>query len=453
MQPLPDSNHNSESRRSFIKKTATLTASVAATGIIKTPVYGQNQAPSTGRVIGANDRISVGYIGTGAQGTAHIRHEKTNAQENNIVQAAVCDLYKKRLRAAQALIGVSEADAYGDHRKLLERKDIDAVVIATVDNWHAQCTLDALAAGKSVYCEKPMTRYLAEAFQVYDAVKKTGKTYMVGSQGCADPKYHKAAEWIKAGKLGPLVWGQGFYCRNNPKNSSWSYAIDKDASEENLDWKRWLGKAPSIPFNPDHYFSWHKYAAYNSGIIGNLLPHRVHPLMLSTGNPEFPRRVCCTGTRKISTDRDITDTTHLLAEFPSGLTLVLAGSTVNEQGLPDMIRGRKAAIYFSSGQNQVQLRPERIFAEEIDAEEFSSPLPLADIPRHEKNFFDCIRHGGTPFASIDLAVRAHVVLALAETSERLGLALFFDEKTRSVTTGGGRSVQPIDYETVVPPIS
>jgi hypothetical protein len=155
----------------------------------------------------------------------------------------------------------------------------------------------------------------------------------------------------------------------------------------------------------------------------------------------------------VSTDREITDTTHLLAEFPSGLTFCVAGSTVNEQGLQEMIRGRKAAIYFSSGQNQVQLRPERIFAEEIDAEEFSSPLPLADIPRHEKNFFDCIRHGGTPFASIDLAVRAHVVLALAETSERLGLALFFDEKTRSVTTGGGRSVQPIDYETVVPPIS
>src|ERR1051325_11669003 len=138
MQPLPDSNHNSESRRSFIKKTATLTASVAATGIIKTPVYGQNQAPSTGRVIGANDRISVGYIGTGAQGTAHIRHEKTNAQEYNIVQEAVGDLYKNPLYTHSALLGVPDSDAYTDHRKLLERKDIDAVVIATVDNWHEQ---------------------------------------------------------------------------------------------------------------------------------------------------------------------------------------------------------------------------------------------------------------------------------------------------------------------------
>src|ERR1051325_9625653 len=319
----PVSSDVGQSRRTFIRTAAGAAAAVSAAGILKTPVYGQQQAPSMGLTIGANDRIGVGYIGVGGQGTAHLKHQKDHAKENNIAQLAVCDVWQKSLNAARAFIGVTESDTYSDHRKLLERKDIDAVVIATVDDWHAQITLDALAAGKHVYCEKPMTRYLAEAFQVYDAVKKTGKTYMVGSQGCADPKYHKAAEWIKAGKLGPLVWGQGSYCRNNPKNSEWSYAIDKDASEENLDWKRWLGKAPAIPFNPDHYFSWHKYSAYNSGIIGNLLPHRVHPLMLSTGNPEFPRRVCCTGTRKISTDRDITDTTHLLAEFPSGLTLVL----------------------------------------------------------------------------------------------------------------------------------
>jgi hypothetical protein len=118
-----------------------------------------------------------------------------------------------------------------------------------------------------------------------------------------------------------------------------------------------------------------------------------------------------------------------------------------------MIRGRKASIYFSSGQNKVELRPERIFGEEIDGEEFSSPLPLADIPRHEKNFFDCIRNGETPLASIDLSIRAHVVLSLAEMSERLNLTLLFDEKTRKITTGDGKTVQAISFETVIPPIA
>ena len=440
-----------ESRRSFIRKTAGVAATVATANLLKTPVYGQSQAPSAGRVIGANDRIVVGYVGVGSQGTAHLKFQKAHAQENNIAQAAVCDVYQKRLQAAKGFLGLTDGAAYGDHRKLLDRQDIDAVLIATVDDWHAQVSIDALDAGKHVYCEKPMTRYLGEAFQVYDAVKRTGKVYVVGSQGCADPKYHKAAEWINAGKLGPLVWGQGSYCRNNPKNSEWTYPVDPDANESNLDWNRWLGNAPKIPFNPEHYFSWHKYYAYNSGIIGNLLPHRFYPLMVSTGNPEFPRRVACTGTRQVSTDRDITDTTHLLAEFPSGLTLLVAGSTVNEQGLPDMLRGRKGTLYFATSQNKVEMKPERIFADELDAEPpFHDAQPVDDIPRLEKNWFDCIRTGGRPFAHIDLAIRGQTVLCLAEMSERLSLTLLFDEQTRKISTGDGRAVPPLTYDSIVP---
>ena len=324
------------------------------------------------------------------------------------------------------------------------------MVVATVDNWHAQVSLDALAARKHVFCEKPMSRFLSEAFDVFDAVRKSGKTYVIGSQGCMDPKWHKAAEWVKAGKLGPLVWGQGSYCRNHPKNSEWSYPVDPTANEQNLDWKRWLGRAPKIPFNPEHFFSWHKYYAYNSGIIGNLLPHRFQPLMLATGDPDFPRRVVCTGTRKISTDRDITDTTHLLAEFPSGLTLLVAGSTVNQQGLPDILRGRKATLYFASSQNKLELRPETIFTEELDSEEYSDPRPTERIEVLEKNFFDCVRTGQTPVANVELAIRAHTVLCLAEMSERLGLALFFDAQTRAIKTGQGSVLPPLDYDTPVP---
>lgn len=446
-----DPSNVGQTRRDFIKQTAGVAAVVGAANVLKTPVYGQNQAPSTGRAVGANDRIGVAYIGVGSQGTAHLRHQKTHAKENNIAQLAVCDVWQKRLDAARTFVGLTETDTFRDHRKLLERKDIDAVVISTIDNWHAQVTLDALAAGKHVYCEKPMTRYLGEAFEVYDAVKKSGKTYIVGAQGCTDPKYHKAAEWIKAGKIGPVVWGQGSYCRNNAKNSEWTYPVDPDLKEDNVDWNRWLGRAPRIKFNPDHYFSWHKYYAYNSGIIGNLLPHRFHPLMMATGNPEFPRRVCATGTRKISLDRDITDTTHMLVEFPSGLTLVVAGSTVNEQGLPDMIRGRKATIYFSSSQNKVELKPERIFSEEMDPEEFTSPLPTDSVPRLEKNWFDCIRNGQTPFANVELAIRTQTALCLSEMSERLSMTLLFDEKTRAIKTGDGRTIPALSYDSIVPP--
>ncbi len=434
-----------ETRRSFLRKTATVVAAATATRLVPTPVYGQTQAPAPGRVIGANDRIVVGFIGTGSQGQAHVRSVKSYAETKNLALGAVCDLYQKRLDQAREAAGLSPAEAYRDHRALLERKDIDAVVVATVDNWHADVAIDALQAGKHVYGEKPMARYLEEGFRIYDTVKRTGKVFQIGSQFCADPKYHKAAEWIKAGKLGPLVWAQGSYCRNNQNNSEWTYPIDAAANEANLDWTRWQGRAPRIPFSPERYFSWHKFYTYNSGILGNLLAHTFLPLMLATGNPEFPRRVCCTGTRQVSTDREITDTTHLLAEMPSGLTFCVAGSTVNEQGLPEMIRGRKATLYLASSQNKVELKPERPFAEQIEPESFSDPLPVGNLARLEQNFFDAIRTGATPVANIDLAIRAHTILALAEMSERRGLMLYFDPQTRAIRTGDGRAVTPTTY--------
>ena len=446
---LTSAENQGESRRRFIKKTATAAAVVGATNIFKTPVYGQTQAPSPGSVVGANDRITVAFVGTGSQGMNHVRSQKTNAGENNVVLAAACDLYQKHLANAQKTIGLKDADCYGDHRKLLERKDIDAITVATVDNWHAQVAIDALQAGKHVYGEKPMARYLHEGFDMYDMVKRTGKVYQVGSQYCADPQVHKVADWIKAGKLGELVWAQGSYCRNNPR-SEWTFKPDEDASEQNIDWKRWQGKAKKMAFDSNRYFSWHKYYDYNSGILGNLLSHMFLPLMLAMGEPQFPRRVVCTSTRKISTDREIPDTTHLLAELNSGVTMCIAGSTVNEQGLPQMIRGHKGTAFFSASTNTAQYKPEKIFADELDPEDFNEGSKIGEVSRLEKNFFDCIRDGKTPYASVDLAIRVHTILCMAEMSDRMGLALFFDEKTRKVKTGDGKVVPAIDYESVVP---
>ncbi len=441
-----------ETRRSFLKKTATLAAAAATPTLLKTPVYGQNQAPSA-NVAGANSRIVIGVIGTGKQGTTHLKMFKPESATHNIAVGAVSDLYQKHLDGARKFTGLTEKDAYQDHRRLLERKDLDAVLIATVDNWHGQCSLDALDAGKHVYCEKPMARYAGEGWEVYDKVKATKKVYQCGSQYTADPMIHKVAQWVKDGKLGPLVWAQGSYCRNNKRNSEWTFDVDKDANPQNLDWDRWLGKAPKIPWTPEHYFSWHKYYAYNSGILGNLLSHRFYPLMLATGNPEFPSRVVCTGTRKVSTDRDITDTTHVLAEFPSGLTFVIVGTTVNEVGLPDIIRGRKATVYLAASANQAKLQPEKLFAEEMDVEEFTDPAPQGRIENLHTNFFKCIREGGVPFCNVDLSVRANTTLALAEMSERLGIVCFFDEKTRTIRTGDGKVVPAMSYDTVAPKLS
>ena len=443
-----------DTRREFIKK-STLAAAAVATSVnlFKTPVYGQNQAPSTGRVIGANDRINVGYIGLGPQGfDAHLVGQKNAAADNNIAQIAVCDLSKHRTEQGKTEIGTADVKTYSEYQKLLENKDVDAVVVSTHDIWHAKVSIDALNAGKHVYVEKPITRYLDEAFEVADAVKKSGKILQVGSQGCSDAKWHKAAELIKAGKVGQLVLGQDSYMRNNPKGE-WNYKIQPWATASDIDWKTWLGKVKkTTDFNVDAYFRWRKYYPYCAGLLGDLFPHRLHPLMLATGNPEFPSRVVCIGTKAIHTDkltegtpeRDVPESSQVLAEFPSGLSLFVTCGTVNEQGLPSVIRGQKGTLYMSG--NTVTLNPEKPFTEDIDPEEFKGLTPGEDIPVHEKNWFDCIRANKQPNANIDLAIRVQTVISLAEISERLKIACCFDEKTRKITTGpDGKEIQPLTY--------
>lgn len=296
-----------------------------------------------------------------------------------------------------------------------------------------------------------MTRYLGEAFEIYDTCKKTGKILQVGSQGCSDVKWHKAAELCKAGKIGQLVLGQGSYMRNTPKGE-WNYGIQSWATAEDIDWKAWKGPVvQNRPFSADDYFRWRKYYPYCAGLLGDLFPHRLHPLVLATGNPEFPRRVVCTGAKPIKSDkktpgtpeRDVPETVGALVEFPSGYQLVVTSSTVSEQGLRDMIQGHHATLYM--GGNRVELKPERPFAEDVDEAVFENLAPGEDIKWHEKNWFESIRANKQPNAGIELAVRVQTIVSLAEMSERLNVACIFDEKTRKVTTDSGRELKLLTY--------
>jgi predicted dehydrogenase len=445
-----------QTRRSFIKKAATASAVVAGANLFKTPVYGADSAPSTGRVIGANDRIVLGIVGLGGQGMFHLRTAKAGGEKNNVTIGAVCDLWKKRLEAAKAEAG-NNPKTYDDYRKLLEDKDIDAVLCATVDHWHARISIDSMKAGKHIYVEKPMTRYLPEACEVWDTVKATGKVFQVGSQGCSDAKYHKAAELVKEGKIGPLVLGQGAYMRNNPKGE-WNYSIDPDLKADNVNWKSWLGTdiKKQVDFNADHFFRWRKYYPYCAGLLGDLFPHRLHPLVLATANPQFPLRVAALGTKMIGTDkntpgtpvRDVPECLTLIAEFPSGYSLMVCSSSVNEVGVPDVIRGHMGTLFI--GGNKVELKPERPFSEDIDPETHDNLVPVEDVGVHQANWFSCIRTNKLPNANIELAVRVQTVISLGEMADRLGITCHFDEKTRKVTDGTGREVKPLNYGVLEP---
>ncbi|MFO1488590.1 MAG: Gfo/Idh/MocA family oxidoreductase [Verrucomicrobiota bacterium] len=443
-------------RREFIKKTSTLAAAVAVGNIFKTPVYGQNQAPSTGRVIGANDRIAVAVVGVGyGIGKDHLQGIHQQATENNVVVAAASDVYSKRRDWAKQTAELKDADVFLDYKKLLERKDIDAVLIATHDPMHAQISIDAMEAGKHVYCEKPMTRYLDEAFRVHDVVKKTGKIFQVGSQGCSADGWRRCGEMVKAGKIGELVWAQGYYCRNST-GGEWNYAIESDATADNIDWNRWLGPVKNrAPFSAEHFHRWRKYYAYCSGLYGDLVPHRLHPLMLASGDPQFPKRVTSIGTHNVHADltvsgtpeREVPEHVQLLAEFPSGYMITITCSTVNAKSPGFTVYGHKATLNIGSSGERVELVPEKDWSEEIDPQTLTGLQP-EDIRVHEKNWFECIRANKLPNANIDLAIRVQTVISLAEMSNRLNMTCLFDEKTRKITDGSGKEVPAITYGTL-----
>ncbi|MEM1125848.1 MAG: Gfo/Idh/MocA family oxidoreductase [Bacteroidota bacterium] len=440
--PSSTSPDHAASRRRFLKKSAATAAAVVA----GPRLFGQTatgQAPALGSVLGANDRLVVGFIGVGGQGyNSHLGSVRRGGDEMNAVGAAVCDLFVNRRERAREALELDSASAYDDYRRMLERDDIDAIFIGTHDTWHKQIAVDALDAGKHVYCEKPMTRYFTEGFDIYDAVLRTGQKFQVGSQYCTEGKWHLAAEMIRAGKIGAPVLGQDSYTRNNP-DGEWNYDIDPELSPDTVDWGTWLGPVEERPFSADQYHRWRKYYPYCAGILGDLLAHRIHPLLIATGNPEWPRRVACLGTRQVTPDRDVPDNTQVLVEFPSGLSLVVLGSTVNEQGLGQVIRGHEATLYF--GGNSVELRPERPFADLVDQELHENVEPGPDIPKHIQNFFDAIREDKEPNGNIDIAIKTQTIISMAEMSERMGEMLFFDPETRALTTGSGRVVEPITY--------
>ena len=456
------------SRRDFIKKSAVAATAMAAGYSSKiADAVAEKKAPLTGAILGANDRLVLGFIGCGGQGLhAHMRSVTNiagngnpfHSYEFNAVAAAACDLYAMRRQSAYELMLASqnnkgltgyELEVYEDYGDLLDRQDIDAVFIGTVDHWHRKMTIDALEAGKHIYCEKPMTRYLGEAWEIYDAVQQSGKKFQIGTQYCSEGKWHKAAELVRNGMIGPLVSCQNSYCRNTVDGEWNYYVIEPELTPEMMNWQKWLGPVSDRPFNPEHFFRWRKYYAYCVGVLGDLLAHMIHPLLVATGDPEFPVRVGSVGNKKITDmylgpeDRDVTDNVVIMAEFPSGLNMVVTGATVNEQGLGQVIRGNEATIYF--GGNSVELRPERPFADLVDQENFENLEPGVSVPAHCADFFDAIRNDGETTGNIDLAMKAQAIISMSEMSERLGEMVFLDPETRKLSTGSGKELEAITY--------
>jgi len=268
-------NEEHSTRRRFLKTTAAV-AGVAAP------------------LIGANDRIRIGHIGVGGNGTGMLRRIVRRSSElADVEAAAVCDVYSRHRERARRIAGLESKDVYVDYHELLGRDDIDAVLIATPDHWHSRMAIDAMKAGKDVYLQKPMTLTVNEARDTAAAARQHQRVLQVGSQYLSDMRYRVAHDMIEAGEIGDLLWAQSNYSRNSLVGE-WNYYVDEEASPRTIDWTRWIGPAPKRPFSAERFFRWRKYWDYSGGIATDLFYHFLGPLVYAM-NAGFPTRVTGAG--------------------------------------------------------------------------------------------------------------------------------------------------------------
>ena len=257
------------SRRKFLGTLASAALASGAAPHFLSASQRQSSIPLPSRSYqSANDRIQLAVIGAGGMGMADV---DTALQVPGVELVAACDCYTGRLEAAREEHG-SDLFVTRDYREILAREDVDAVIVGTPDHWHAMISADALRAGKAVYCEKPMVHTIDQGYELIRAQEESGKTFQVGSQGMSSLGNEKAKELLEEGAIGELNYAEGFWARNDPVGA-WQYAIPDDASEETVDWDRFLGDAPRRPFDPLRFFRWRNYRDYGTGVSGDLFVH------------------------------------------------------------------------------------------------------------------------------------------------------------------------------------
>src|SRR2546426_5493706 len=392
---------SSVSRRTCVKCSALATSAIAFSAL------------NHSRAAGANDRIRIGVIGVGGMGAGHVGSLVKKSEAENIQVVAVSDVYQRRITRAK---GICKGDGYMDYRKLLERKDIDAVLIATPDHWHAKISIDAMESGKHVYCEKPMTHTVEQALQVRDAVKKYKRIFQVGPNGTATDSYWKARDAIAQGRIGKATWAHASYNRNariclfNEHQKIDPTAGPDKTGEDYINWDMWLGYewglAPKISWTPDHFFRFRKYWPYNGGVATDLLYHKLAPLLISMSgaNGEYPSRVNACGGLYIEKDgRDIPDTFLMTADYPTEWSLFLVSTLTNDAGLPDRIFGKYGTMDLGG---DVKMKFNGAFQEEFTAKnEDKLETSIAAEPRRdlEGNCVDGMRGNCSVFCNADIA--------------------------------------------------
>ena len=409
---------SSLTRRNFLKTTGAVAAATTLT------------ARSYAKIVGANERIQVGFIGAGGMATGHMNTIKKmcgeeNKAKHNVEPVITCDCWETRAKKGAALLGIDKSTT--DFRKVLDIKDIDYVTIATPEHQHARMTIAAMDAGKAIYCEKPMTHELHEALAVRDKQKETGMPLQVGVQAMSDDSYASAGEAIKNGVIGQVVQAQIEYVRRYGEQGPWrNPAINDDTPKpDDLNWSDWLGGAPKIDWNPHHYYEWRNYSSYSGGICTDLFIHRITRIMKAC-DLLYPRRVVgMGGIWQWPDGRDLPDNFEMICEYPRGMTVYVLGTMSNRVGIDHLIRGYRGTLYFTPSGWVAKDKDGKILAEH-------KKTGAEDIYLHHTNLQNHLRNGEKLNCPIELGLAGVSAVCMANESWRSGRMIAWDKENEKM---------------------
>ncbi len=355
-------------------------------------------ASSYSKILGANDRIRVGAIGTGSR-CKYLMSVLNKVGGNEIV--AVCDVYEPHRDEAKAKF-THDAAQYVNYQEVLARKDIDAVVIGAPDHWHVPITIAAVAAGKDVYCEKPVTHAIEEGDGLIKAVQDSQRVVQTGTQQRSWEHYLQAKDIINGGGIGQVTFIRTYWYQNHIPNHS--NTLDFDTTK--LDWKGFLGSAADRPFDADQYANWRWYWDFGGGAMTDLFVHWVDVAHWFTGE-NMPLRATATGRKAILRQRQTPDTMSAALLYPSTVVEFDSALLGYIEGGGLMFRGTKGAM-------RLHRRGFAVYDEiSTYSENFEPEKPRLEVRSthdggldHMKNFLECTRSRKIPNAPVEAGVAA-----------------------------------------------
>lgn len=448
------------SRRNLLKQSALGLAAAGIGGCAAADKGGARQVHDVSKAkarrrLGANDTINIGVIGTGGIANAHRDALKRIAGEDKIKITAVCDCYETRMmqyaEAVQKDFG-NKPVTVKDYRAMLDRDDVDKVLIATPEHWHARQTIDACLAGKYIYCEKPMTHHIPEANEVLDVINKTGNIVQIGIQGMSDDTYRAARDYIKNKGIGQIVHAQTSYVRRyaddqgnfNSTLGLWRTGHKSNEPKPNdLDWNMWLGPAKKVPWDARKYWDWRNYFAYSGGIATDLFVHRIARMMVAL---DLMDPVCGVGMGGIfcwPDGRDVPDNFEMILEYPKndliakGMTIHVLGTMANHRDIEHCIRGFEATLIFEKNKGFV------VMPQNEKKPDWKKPIYEhkrtggEDQALHHKNHHAAIRAGNKKLLNCppELGWAAVVAVNLANEGYRQRKCMVWDPKKREMRPG------------------